>query len=917
LFLSGFDKRSLIDYELAVSLLRNSTNRHAARNDDDDYHHGHSHREDSHWTLAPPNVYMYSAVMAIGARQRQYSRTIQLLEEYETLHPSSTPNLYSYNSALQSLTVITPQQQQQQQQRLGRTNHSLKQRKLHIMDKTNERVRIAFHLYNRLTMTKIHPDIVTYNTLLSVLIGRNQHDETDWKHLYEAQLTPNRTQGYQHIETDAIHRGESSSLLYYERVITAILDRMILGNVNRDTITYKNAIRCLAVGQSNCTSAILRLMQRATMDQKQSAQRYRICMMEVHNEALSCFAEMGNVIGIIRIVSMIMEQRLECNSQSWIHILWGLGNAGMTSSIPAILSTSVSDECEIYVASKQCGLEWNKCKIPSLDANHFSIAILCCLKRGDFESAGHILSHMRSSGIRPTQETLTDISRLYAVTALEYSSNKTAPTTTATVSNHPAVLRARSSYTILSSIDNPPHPLVSMVYRACCSAGMFLEAQRLLRSLHQQALQIKWDEYEIKSNNGQSFTSFNDMAHILLPLHQDRLRYCAHQGNVNNALSLCEDIQYISNRLMIHLKNHQELDTLNVTATIHRHVPVQETMLPTKIFIGMTPSCWKSLLIAASKSGHWKVCLSTLQFLRPNLEATRTLDTSSKSDIACHVTSYGQFETAMNTVVHCLAVRSQYGWIVCVIDDWIEWSGRRPPRDAVVSAIRVLATRGRGEEVSNLLTQCTSIPSSNTKYDDKMYNSMLFVGAITSLYNEGLYDEADDAFVMAIARQALPFHFEQETVGTAKHTTLDLHGMNLAVAHSAVRIALQQLAVSVDNWNRTANDDVFENDMIIITGRGLNSALRMRPVIRPVVQRMLVEEFYPPFSTISVPGNMGAIRVASNDIKQWLDHREQKGARLTNGDAQKYCVTRWSSSYRIGASESGTSTKRMNNVVSW
>jgi hypothetical protein len=44
---------------------------------------------------------------------------------------------------------------------------------------------------------------------------------------------------------------------------------------------------------------------------------------------------------------------------------------------------------------------------------------------------------------------------------------------------------------------------------------------------------------------------------------------------------------------------------------------------------------------------------------------------------------------------------------------------------------------------------------------------------------------------------------------------------------------------------------------------------------------MLVEEFYPPLSSTTVPGNMGAIRVASEDITAWLKHQQrQKGERM-------------------------------------
>ena len=80
----------------------------------------------------------------------------------------------------------------------------------------------------------------------------------------------------------------------------------------------------------------------------------------------------------------------------------------------------------------------------------------------------------------------------------------------------------------------------------------------------------------------------------------------------------------------------------------------------------------------------------------------------------------------------------------------------------------------------------------------------------------------------------------------------------------------------------TVVDDAGDDSaMIIVTGRGRNSALRMRPVLRPEVQRMLLEEFYPPLSTTSIPGNMGAVRIPSSDISAWLSHqRKQKGSRM-------------------------------------
>ena len=40
-----------------------------------------------------------------------------------------------------------------------------------------------------------------------------------------------------------------------------------------------------------------------------------------------------------------------------------------------------------------------------------------------------------------------------------------------------------------------------------------------------------------------------------------------------------------------------------------------------------------------------------------------------------------------------------------------------------------------------------------------------------------------------------------------------------------------------------------------------------RPVFRPEVQRMLMEEFYPPLDNVSVPGNVGALEVGRESVE--------------------------------------------------
>lgn len=44
---------------------------------------------------------------------------------------------------------------------------------------------------------------------------------------------------------------------------------------------------------------------------------------------------------------------------------------------------------------------------------------------------------------------------------------------------------------------------------------------------------------------------------------------------------------------------------------------------------------------------------------------------------------------------------------------------------------------------------------------------------------------------------------------------------------------------------------------------------------------MLLEEFYPPLNTMSIPGNIGALTILAHDIEAWQDHQQQqKGVRM-------------------------------------
>ena len=168
---------------------------------------------------------------------------------------------------------------------------------------------------------------------------------------------------------------------------------------------------------------------------------------------------------------------------------------------------------------------------------------------------------------------------------------------------------------------------------------------------------------------------------------------------------------------------------------------------------------WKLLLISASKAGDWKLCINTLQFLRPFLEAYHpSRETRSNSDSLSR--KYRKLARALTASVLCFEERGHSAWAVRTIDDWIEWSGRRPPKEAVLASIRILASLGRGTEVTSLIQQVLQVKASTSDRGEEAqhtYEEILYIGAITHLHNNGLYEDADELYLQAVTNQHLPF----------------------------------------------------------------------------------------------------------------------------------------------------------------
>jgi hypothetical protein len=86
--------------------------------------------------------------------------------------------------------------------------------------------------------------------------------------------------------------------------------------------------------------------------------------------------------------------------------------------------------------------------------------------------------------------------------------------------------------------------------------------------------------------------------------------------------------------------------------------------------IGMSGEDWKLVTIAASKAGHWKICVKTLQFLRPHVEATNpTRALSHHSSTSNNTTTrkeqdtrYENLSRALTAALLAFEMSGQYAW---------------------------------------------------------------------------------------------------------------------------------------------------------------------------------------------------------------------------------------------------------------
>ena len=861
--------------------------------------------------LPNPNVFTYSTAIMACARCNAYQEAVKLLEEMTTnlqsdettsqddasvgeWHPPN-PNTWVYNAVLfaisgshddevkeSALYTSTPYPSSKQRR---------KQRKL-SEEEGYQRRSLALNLLSQ--MTDLHqqygmdtaPDTVTYNTVLGIVASNPPKKDS--------------------TITASV---DSNNIAGSEDLVQHLLRQTKEKGIGRDAITYHNAI----LASRGDGRKVVAIMDAALDDVKSindslkskhrptTTSSNQVSLEDkagggitfVFNSALSVLSKDRRNFEVV--FSSMQKAKATMNAETTTYVIEALAHG---IQIPALSSSYYAMGIEGEEESGRSPLvdlldqRLSGVSLP-VQQSHYSEAISACLLVNKIEEAHSILSLMKEKGLNPTKDCLQKFCLAYSRLAIKTASKERALSklhdeeqeecdeddgvklvdSTMGVSQK----RARNAYSIAMALQDPSPHVLCTVGKACAITSLWEEARTMLQSAHKYYL-------------GLSATSTPRSAIALLSgTHEMLLRQAAVEGDLQAALWYADDIQRFSRKMRtIHddpidpptsttkpRKLDSELETEALLSTLRDMSTTRIGARP--VNVGMKAECWRHVLTAASKDGNWQVCLNTLQNLRPSLEKIRpTKENAHKVEI--YNKRYERLAPALITVARCLEQHNQYAWAVRAIDDWMEWSGRRPRVEAASAVFRALSSRGRGEEVNSLLLRCANQEdkSNHDSYNGVGYEELLFVRAVTALHYNGLYDDADDAYLAGMTQGHLFLPLDDHEKEWKGKVVLDLHGMNVALAHSAVRIAMRQAAVTESGKSPPSSPD-----MIIVTGRGRNSALQLRPVLRPEVQRMMLEEFYPPLNTFSVPNNMGALVVPSDDIAAWQAHqREQKGARM-------------------------------------
>ena len=919
------------------------------------------------WSLPLPNTYTYSMAISICARCNQGKLALSLLnemEEHALLSSSSSssvddsmivnPNTWVYNAALlacvQGSTSVTINEEEDDDDENTYFTTPKSSKSKHgtnlvmafdILEKMEQRSQSCHDMDNNTDCCA--PDVVTYNTLLSIL------DESTFLALKDNSSSEVKN-----------HR-----LLQHDRIVDVIhyiLKTMEDRGIARDAVTYYNAIMACQRSQ-NSTAAVnaLAIFTKAYSDPtlmlqmndskekllapklRQLKGRAASGAIFLANAVLSVASKFGDVRTVSEVLSQLPHSNTKLNPQSIVHIIQTFGKVADGEAILALLICLRGQNFANDILKERYSIDilsnMPEGSIPMVEEEIYSAAITSCLKHDALGAADQILLSMKKNGLTLNQRSLKDVISEYCRMAMtsskeEFKIARLAKRHGINDSRYGIVeplyitslARAKAALTMLRAVESPPPRLYSSVAKASCAAGLWQDARSILRRMHRKA--IRELRLVPSSDNDLSGVHVKGGAFLdeLPRLHRSLLKFCAKGGNITPALNFADDIQFLASQMRLHAKalrdglvnidrDEQQTEWITVSSRLLMDTPTPDEIPEADFFrdvgvlsanldrpVGLTGQDWKLILIAASRGGHWKVCVGTLPFIRPYVKETHpmyareslafstTRGGNSRPTLESLNRKHDRIARALTAAVLCFEARSQYAWALRAIDDWIEWSGRRPRKEAIASACRILAMRHRGQEVLSLVTKIVKITphdcsASNDDVDsdevsEYTYEKAIYTESINALHKNGLYIEADQLYAEGVAAGHLPWAVIDGHDQTSQ-LRLDLHGMSAAVAHAAVRVSLQKETMASQSSSIKHATRRRMRDVLIITGRGRRSGEKYRPVLRPEVQRMLTEEFYPPLGTSSIPGNMGALLVSSKDIDGWLDHqRKQKGERL-------------------------------------
>jgi hypothetical protein len=149
--------------------------------------------------------------------------------------------------------------------------------------------------------------------------------------------------------------------------------------------------------------------------------------------------------------------------------------------------------------------------------------------------------------------------------------------------------------------------------------------------------------------------------------------------------------------------------------------------------------------------------------------------------------------------------------------------------------VRLLALNGQASSATRIVSSSLSyhsltVQDSATEGYLNFARSTYF-GTITAAHRAGLTALADLLYMQAVSEGVMEWAVKENT---DHQVTLDLHGTNVAVAVAGVRVGLRETF-------RTLPESGMPSIMIV-TGRGLNSKTKFKPVLRGEVQDLLINE---------------------------------------------------------------------------